>query len=184
MRIEDTLAERCFDSLLPEAKENNCLTHILTNTFSTYNDNYSRVKIGMVAPHFSINSPSGAALQLNDFRGSYLLIDFWASWCGPCRENNPKLKSFYDKYKKLGLKVLSISVDTDKTKWKDAIVEDKMEWTHGSDLLGVNSGTSFNYHVVAVPEYFLIAPDGTILVKSIGGDINIIEDKLNKVMKQ
>jgi|GEM_PF-777863 len=180
---EDTVAERYFDSLLPQAIENNYQSYILTQSFAIYNDKYSKIPNNGIAPNFSVEDTSGKEIKLNDFRNQYLLIDFWASWCGPCRENNPLLKQLYYKYKEKGLNVLSISVDTNAAKWKAAIKKDEMDWPQGSDLSGQNNGVGLKYQIGAVPQYILIAPDRTIVLKSIGGDIKLVESKLKDLLK-
>ncbi len=196
----DTVAERCFELLLPEAIKNNFQTYLLTRKFSLFNDKYKLYSeddavhgnshrdslmgsLNKLAPDFSLNDTSGVSIKLIDFKNNYLLIDFWASWCGPCRENNPELKKLYHAYKDKGLEVLSISVDTDARKWKAAIQDDKMDWFQVSDLLGIENGVAFKYNIAAVPTYFLIAPDGSVEMVSIGGDVRLIESKLNQVFK-
>ncbi len=180
---EDTLAQKSFDLLLPAATTNNYQAYLLKRKFALYNDKYSKIPLNSQVPDFIVKDTSGQEIRLSDFEGSFLLIDFWASWCGPCRENNPLLQKLYDRYKEKGLSVLSISIDIDEVKWKEAIMEDKMKWLQGSDLKGPESGTGFNYHISAVPQYFLIGPMGNIILKSTGGDINLVESKLKKLLK-
>lgn len=180
---EDTLAQKCFNLLLPGATKNNYQAYLLTWKFASYNDKYSKVQLNSEVPDFIVTDTSGKKVRLSDFKNSFLLIDFWASWCAPCRQNNPLLQKLYAKYKERGLNVLSISVDTDSRKWKEAIREDNMGWLQGSDLLGVTAGTAFNFQILGVPQYFLIGPDGRILLKSTGGDIKLVESKLKEVLK-
>ena len=180
---EDTSAEKYFDSLLPEATENNSETDILEIGFAYHNDKYSKIQLGSFIPNFTVRDTSGKEIGLSDFKNKYLLIDFWASWCGPCRANNPELKKLYYKYKDRGLDVLSISLDIDAQKWKAAIKKDNMDWFQGSDLLGEQAGIGSRYRITAVPMYILIDNDGKIILKSIGGDINLVEEKLNKIFQ-
>ena len=185
LKSEDSVATKCFDALFPTAKENNKQARLLTKVFSFYNDKYSIIPINQSAPFFTIKDSLGGYLSLNDFKEKWLLIDFWASWCIPCRQNNPLLKKLYYKYKERGLNILSISVDTDEKKWKAAIQKDGMDWNQGSDLLGYHSsGVASKYHIGAVPLYILISPEGIIILKSIGGDIKLIESKLKSILME
>lgn len=180
---EDTLAEKLYDKLSLKAKQNNAEADILESWFEIYNDKYSRFQPGSPLPDFKIYDTVGKLIQLSNFENKYLLIDFWASWCGPCRANNPHLKDLYDSYKSKGLEVLSISVDTDKAKWLKAIKADEMSWHQGSDLKGQNAGTGFQYRITSVPLYILISPQQKIITKSIGGDIDLIKKELDSILK-
>ena len=180
----DLVASKCFNELLPTAKDNNSETEILQRNFSLYDDRYSFFSVNDAAPDFTLKDTSGNEITLRMYKGKWLLIDFWASWCAPCRANNPLLKSIYNEYKKIGLNVLSISADTDTLKWKAAIIEDEMYWQQASDLLGMYTGVLFKYHINAIPFYFLISPEGRIITKSISGDIRVIKNKLNEVFKE
>ncbi len=179
----DTLALKCYHALLPQAKKNNYQAYLLERDFAMLNDKYSKTAVNEKAPDFIIKDMSNTNISLSDLKGSYLLIDFWASWCGPCRKNNPHLKTLYYKYKDKGLKVLSISVDTDAKKWKEAIVKDGMDWLQGSDLMGQVGGVALKYQILAVPHYFLISPEGNVLLKSVGGDVEAIEMELKKLFE-
>ena len=200
---EDTLGERYFDYMLPPAKENNYETEKLQELFSTYNNkyadnlfikdsnsynyiylndkNYSKIPLGSIAPDFNLKDTSGKAISLNNFKGGYLLIDFWASWCGPCRENNPSLKELYRQYKGKGLRVISSATDNDAQKWKTAIKKDKMNWTQGSDLIGAKSIAALRYGITAIPTYILLDPDRKIIMKS-PGDIEYIREKIMDIL--
>jgi thiol-disulfide isomerase/thioredoxin len=114
-------------------------------------------------------------VKSKQFKGKWLLIDFWASWCAPCRQNNPLLKEIFEKYHDKGLEVLSISVDKDIEQWKKAIKDDKMTWYHGSDLLGLDLGVGKSYQISAVPAYFLVSPEGLIVTKSVGDIYKLVQ---------
>lgn len=202
-KTEDTLGERYFDYLLPEAKENNYETERLQNHFAPFNDKYadnlfirdidsntyiylndkkySKIPLGSIAPDFSVQDTSGRIIKLSDFKSQYLLIDFWASWCGPCRANNPSLKKIYQKYKDKGLKILSISLDTDSADWKNAIIKDKMNWIQGADLSGPKSKIAIEYGAEAIPLYILLDQDKRIILKSTG-DIDFMSKKINDIL--
>jgi peroxiredoxin len=133
---------------------------------------YQKIKntaIGQLAPTFSAPDTSGHNRHLEDFRGKYVLLDFWASWCAPCRAENPKWVEFYYQINKAEFEILGISVDEDEERWKKAIVMDQLPWTNVSLLEGW-SNISDQYGVKAVPQNFLIDPSGKIIAKNISVD--------------
>jgi peroxiredoxin len=140
------------------------------------------VAIGHKAPDFSTVSLDGKPVKLSDYKGKYVLIDFWASWCAPCRAENPNVVKQYSIYKSKGLNILSISLDVDKGKWQQAIQQDKLNWTHASDLKNFQGPTEVLYQINAIPSNFMIDPQGTIVAKNItGGDL---EEFLNKTFNK
>lgn len=179
---EDTLTQKYFDLLSSTAKDNNFQAYLLKSDFAIFNDKYSNASINTIAPEFILNDTMGNKIRLSDFRSNYLLIDFWASWCTPCRINNPRLKSIFERYKGKGLNVLSISVDTDAEKWKAAIKKDDMDWQQGSDLEGLDTGVAFQYQILAIPHYILLGPDGKVISKN-SGEIQLIESRLKEIFK-
>ena len=180
----DVDAARCFDSLLPQAKADNYEAYILQRDFAKYDEKYSSVILTKAATPFVIKDTVGNNITLENFKGKWLLIDFWASWCGPCRQNNPLLKKLCATYRSKGLEVLSISVDTDNNEWRKAIRKDKMGWHQGSDLLGQDAGVGKTYQISAVPVYYLVSPDGVIVAESVGGDIHKMEEIFKQIFKQ
>jgi thiol-disulfide isomerase/thioredoxin len=123
--------------------------------------------IGVVAAGFTQKSDKGKELSLSSFRGKYVLIDFWASWCGPCRAEDPNLVRFYEKYKDRGLNILGISLDQDEGKWKEAIQKDKLFWDQVSDLKGWQNEVALKYGVGSIPANFLLDPKGVIIAKNL-----------------
>jgi peroxiredoxin len=137
---------------------------------------------GSSAPEFSLNDVNGKPVKLSDFRGKYVLLDFWASWCAPCRRENPNLVKAYDAYKDKGFTILGVSLDKpgDKDKWLEAIRKDGLLWTHVSDLKAWESDVAKLYDVNAIPMNFLISPDGKIIAKYLRGEA--LEAQLKKVL--
>ena len=123
--------------------------------------------IGREAPLFSMNDVNGNAVNLEDFRGNYLLVDFWASWCGPCRAENPNVVQAYKKYNGNGFEILGISLDSEKADWLEAIDADKLTWTHVSDLNSWDCEAVELYGVSAIPHSVLIDPSGIIVAKDL-----------------
>jgi thiol-disulfide isomerase/thioredoxin len=132
---------------------------------------------GKTAPEISLKNPMGITLKLSSLRGKYVLIDFWASWCGPCRKENPNVVRLYKKYKDKGFTIFSVSLDQDPQAWKAAIGADGLEWpNHVSDLLGWNSSMPALYGFNGIPHTVLIDKEGKIIATGLRGPT--LEQKL------
>lgn len=128
------------------------------------------LSIGALAPEISLPTPDGNQVSLQSLRGQYVLVDFWASWCGPCRRVNPSLVDAYKSYSDKNFTILGVSLDYKKDKWLEAINADKLSWMHISDLKGWESIAARTYNVQAIPANFLLDPEGKIIAKDLGGD--------------
>ena len=122
---------------------------------------------GEVAPDFSQQTPDGKTLALSDLRGKVVLIDFWASWCRPCRIENPNVKKIYAKYAKKGFEILGVSLDRDHAAWVKAIQDDELPWKHVSDLGFWNNAAAQQYGVASIPYTVLVDRDGKVIVKGL-----------------
>jgi peroxiredoxin len=116
---------------------------------------------------FVLNDTSGRPIKLSSYRGSYVLLDFWASWCVPCRQENPNLLKAYAKYHSQGLDILGVSLDNNRGKWLDAIREDHLPWKQVSDLSRQKNQAALRYEVQFIPRNFLIDPQGKIVAKDL-----------------
>ncbi|RDC55186.1 DUF4369 domain-containing protein [Pedobacter chinensis] len=127
--------------------------------------------LGAAAPNFTQNDVNGKPVSLSDFKGKYVLIEFWASWCSPCRAESPNLLKQYAAYKDKGFEILGVSVDGDKAKWVDAIKKDGLTWTQISDLKGWDNEARKVYGISGVPANFLISPEGKIIGSHLMGEV-------------
>lgn len=147
-------------------------------------DKFEAVSIGHQAPLFTSTDTAGHDLSLKSFRGKYLLLDFWASWCGPCREENPNVVAAYQKYSNRNFDILSVSLDQagKKQDWMKAIAKDGLTWKHVSDLKYWSNAVAQLYMVRSIPQNFLIDPNGKIIAANLRGEA--LNQKLSELFNQ
>ena len=129
----------------------------------------SQIKPGQLAPELSLPDTHGDQVQLSQLRGKVVLIDFWASWCGPCRRNNPNLVRLYKKYHDMGLEIYGISIDDNEEHWKEAVRVDKMDWIQVNDDKGWDASSVNAYGINAIPASFLVDKQGIIRQMDLSG---------------
>jgi peroxiredoxin len=172
----ETSLKSLYDSLAPGVQKTffgKKISEMVTASAAT--------AVGSPAPEFAMNDASGNPVSLSSFKGKVVLVDFWASWCAPCREENPNVVAAYNQFKDKGFTVFGVSLDKDKAAWEKAIVDDKLTWTHVSDLKYWDNAAAKLYKVQSIPANFLLDKEGRIIAKDLRGAA--LTAKLAEVLK-
>jgi peroxiredoxin len=149
--------------------------------FHTKVQNSLRLAIGSVAPEIALPDPDGKVIALSSLKGNIILIDFWASWCGPCRRENPKMVKLYETYNKMGFEIFGVSLDRSKEAWVKGIQDDKLTWAQVSDVKFWQSEAAKTYNVSSIPYTVLVDKEGKIMAKNLRGEE--LEKKLQEIFK-
>jgi peroxiredoxin len=165
-------AKPVYDGLEQRFPDNALVTQAVDAYNRRLNDQGAAMSIaaGDMAPDIQYPDTAGRMVSLKNYRGKYVLVDFWASWCGPCREENPDLVKTWKKFHGPSFDILGISLDTKKSSWLEAIHKDHLAWTQISDLKGWNSAPAATYGVEAIPANYLVDPQGKIIATNLQGD--------------
>ncbi len=145
-------------------------------------DNMKTIAVGQPAPEIALPDTTGQVVKLSSMKGKYVLVDFWAKWCGPCRQENPNVVRAYNKYKDKGFTVFGVSLDRSRNDWLQAIKQDGLTWTHVSDLKYWQSAAAKTYNITGIPFSVLLDPNGVIIAKNLRGAA--LDKKLEEVLRK
>jgi peroxiredoxin len=157
-------------------------TYSSAKSFISFVDKMKTTAIGQPAPEIALPNPDGQVVKLSSMKGKYVLVDFWAKWCGPCRQENPNVVRAYNKYKDKGFTVFGVSLDRSKEDWIKAIQDDGLTWTHVSDLKFWQSEAAKTYGITGIPFSLLLDPNGVIIDKNLRGEA--LDNKLSEIFNK
>ena len=179
--IEPDKLEKTIANLIIRFPNNQAIGNIVAQYNQMIAQNKAKPSDGKLAPDINMADTSGKPFALSMLRGKYVLVDFWASWCGPCRGENPNVVKAYNKFKNKNFTILGVSLDKDKASWVKAINDDKLTWHHISDLKHWNSAAVALYGFDGIPYNVLVNPEGQIVGSNLRGDA--LEMKLGELIK-
>lgn len=183
--IQQDEGKELFEGLsgsVKATKSGQNITELLYPSDTNKNSSQPAPGVGAVAPDFEAPNPSGTQLSLNEVKGKLTVIDFWASWCKPCRMQSDRLVEMYNQFQSNGLSMISVSLDRDADKWKEAIEADNLKWSHVSNLKYWNEPIAKAYSVNAIPELFLLDANGVVIYR--GRDVNELTALIGQSLSQ
>lgn len=167
-------SKRLYDSMGPGAKAT-----LSARLMKERIDRMEKTQGGAIAPDFTLSTPKGEKMTMSKIPGKIKIVDFWASWCGPCRLNNPALRKLYEQYHGKGLEIISISLDDNAKRWTDAIAKDKLDWINLSSLKGWKCEVARQYNITAIPAIFVLDESNHIIATNLRGETlnNFLQEK-------